>query len=167
MDEIPVIKNAIDNILLARANEIKEKMFEEFKTQLMEKFNMDNLPMDNSEIYSGVSVESNRFLVNLLEKIEQTLRPTQVAELIVDVLNKVFYQCTVILDVNKKIQDEWYDDEYNNLIKNLKIEEVNFIFYHKLTHMEDISEYCIKFTEDWIRGITKFLDVPNDNSKSN
>lgn len=157
-EEIPIIKNALDNILLDRANNVIAKLIEDFKLTLNVKFKDESLPMDITEIYTEVETLTSSFITNVTEKLDETLRPKQVTPLLIDCLNKIRYQTSIILELNKKNQDEWFDEEYNILIKNLKIKEY--------TRPEEINDYITSFTEEWLNGLHTFLDNPSEYAKS-
>ena len=124
LDEIPIIKNALDNILLDRANNKITKIFEEYKKIINDRFPEKALPLEISEIYIESEKMSSEFISKLAEKLDDALRPKQIAQLFIDALNKIHYQMSIILETNKKLFDEWFDEEHTNIIKNLNIKEV-------------------------------------------
>lgn len=130
LEEVPIIKNALDNILLDRANDSIMKIMEDFKATVNEKFKRDNLPMDITEISTKYEELSYQYITKIAENLDETLRPVQISPLLIDSLKKMQYQISIIQDTNKKLQDEWFDEEYNNMLKNLKIKEVYFQTYN-------------------------------------
>jgi len=130
LEEVPIIKNALDNILLDRANDSIMKIMEDFKATVNEKFKRDNLPMDITEISAKFEELSYQYITKIAENLDETLRPVQISPLLIDSLKKMQYQISIIQDTNKKLQDEWFDEEYNNMLKNLKIKEVYFQTYN-------------------------------------
>jgi DNA repair exonuclease SbcCD ATPase subunit len=58
-----------------------------------------------------------------------------------------------VLETNKTYYDEWFEQEYDEFVKN--ISEAN------LSRIEDSKNFFLNFSNELQMGLTKFLDIPN------
>src|SRR5207253_2222559 len=54
---------------------------------------------------------------------------------------------------NKNYYDEWFDQEYDELKKNISNSELN--------KLEDAKNFFFNFSTELQNGLTKFLEIPN------
>lgn len=151
-NENPVILTALENVLLSKAKNISEKIFEDFKKHFNEKLET-KYPLDFNDIYREFFESQDYVLPNFCESVNDTLSAKQLGDYIGKLFVRMRDDLESVLDTNKTYYDEWFDQEYDELRKTIVTNE--------LTKLEDVKNFFFSFSTELQQGLNKFLHIPN------
>ena len=137
---------------MSKAKNYSEKNFEQFKQDLNEKFE-NKFPMDFNEIYKEFFEMQDQILPKFCESVNDTLNAKQLSDYIIKLYNRMRDELENIFDTNRGFYDEWFNMEYDDLLKNLSNMEI--------TRVEDSKLFLFNFSNEMQNGISKFLNIPN------
>ena len=151
-DEIPIINSALENVLLSKAKNESEFVFEDFKNIFTKKI---KYPMSITDIYKLYLDLQQKSISTFSKKVEKILTPSQTGEYIQKLLINMEKELESTLDTNKEYYDEWFGMEYKELE-----EELNKINLHSI---EQIKIFILSYTSTFQTCLNKFLNIPNNN----
>jgi hypothetical protein len=151
-NENPVILSALENVLLSKAKNISEKSFENFKKIFNEKLE-NKFPMDMAEIYREFFETQDVVLPKFCDAVNDTLSARQLGDYIGKLFSRMRDELEGVMETNKTYYDEWFDQEYDDLKKNLSNTD--------LSKLEDAKIFFFNFSSELQNGLTKFLEIPN------
>lgn len=151
-NENPVILSALENVLLSKAKNISEKSFENFKKIFNEKLE-NKFPMDIAEVYREFFETQDVVLPKFCDAVNDTLSARQLGDYIGKLFSRMRDELEGVMETNKTYYDEWFDQEYDDLKKNLSNTD--------LTKLEDAKIFFFNFSSELQNGLTKFLEIPN------
>ena len=151
-NENPVILTALENVLLSKAKNISEKVFEDFKKNFNEKLE-NKYPIDFNDIYKEYFDSQDFVLPNFCEAVNDSLSAKQLGDYIGKLFIRMRDDLETVLETNKSYYDEWFDQEYDELRKSLVTNE--------LTKLEEVKNFFFTFSTELQQGLTKFLHIPN------
>jgi hypothetical protein len=151
-NENPVILTALENVLLSKAKNISEKVFEDFKKHFNEKLE-NKYPLDFNDIYKEFFESQDTVLPNFCDTVNDTLSAKQLGDYIGKLFVRMRDDLELVLETNKNYYDEWFDQEYDELKKTVVTNE--------LTKLEDVKNFFFSFSTELQHGMNKFLQIPN------
>ena len=151
-NENPVILTALENVLLSKAKNISEKVFEDFKKHFNEKLE-NKYPLDLNDVYKEFFESQDTVLPNFCDTVNDTLSAKQLGDYIGKLFVRMRDDLELVLETNKNYYDEWFDQEYDELKKTVVTNE--------LTKLEDVKNFFFSFSTELQHGMNKFLQIPN------
>ena len=148
--EQPVIQSALENVLLSKAKNISESVFEHFKAEINKKV---EYPMSITTIYKTFFDLQIKYTSEFCKQVEKILTPTQTGEYIHKLYTSMEKELDTILETNKDYYDEWFSMEYKNLENELS--KLN------LDSIEQIKLFILSYTSTFKNCLNKFLSIPN------
>ena len=152
-DENPVISLALENVLLSKANNISEKNFESFKTNLAKTFE-PKYPMNMNEIYKTFFELQNKETELFCADVQETLTIKQCGDYLNKLHNRMRSELEFIFETNKEYYDEWFDMEYKELEQVLASQSV-------IDKIDDLKTFFTVYTTTLQTAMNKMLDIPN------
>ena len=152
-DENPVISLALENVLLSKANNISEKNFESFKTNLTKTFE-PKYPMNMNEIYKTFFELQNKETELFCADVQETLTVKQCGDYLNKLHNRMRSELEFIFETNKEYYDEWFDMEYKELEQVLASQAI-------IDKIDDLKTFFTIYTTTLQTAMNKMLDIPN------
>jgi len=146
--EIPIIKSALENILLSKAKNESEFIFEEFKNKFSKKMEYPMSITDIYKIYFELQLSSTD---KFCKKVEKYLTPTQTGEYIQKIFKDMEKELESNLETNKDYYTEWFDMEYKEL------EDV----MSKINFQSNAKAFISTYTSTLQTCLVKFSNIPN------
>ena len=148
--EVPVIKSALENILLSKAKNESEFIFEGFKNKFSKKM---EYPMSITDIYKIYFDLQSQSIDKFCKKVEKYLTPTQTGEYIQKLFKDMEKELESSLETNKDYYTEWFDMEYKELEDVMR--KINFESNAK------INTFISTYTSTLQTCLIKFSNIPN------
>ena len=149
--EIPVIHSALENLLLSKAKNISETIFEEFRSSFHKKI---TYPMSVTTIYKIYFELQQKSFSDFCKKVEKILSPTQTGDYILKMCTNMEKELESILENNNEHYDEWFNMEYKNIENELG--KINF------ESIEQTKMFIMSYTSSFKSCLDKFLNIPNN-----
>ncbi len=146
--EVPVIKSALENILLSKAKNESELIFEDFKNKFSKKLEYPMSITDIYKIYLELQLKSTD---KFCKKVEKYLTPTQTGEYIQKIFKDMEKELESSLETNKDYYTEWFDMEYKEL------EDV----MNKINFESNTKSFISTYTSTLQTCLIKFSNIPN------
>ena len=146
--EAPVIKSALENILLSKAKNESEFIFEDFKNKFSKKMEYPMSITDIYKIYLELQLKSTD---KFCKKVEKYLTPTQTGEYIQKIFKDMEKELESNLETNKDYYNEWFDMEYKEL------EDV----MSKINFESNAKAFISTYTSTLQTCLIKFSNIPN------
>ena len=146
--EAPVIKSALENILLSKAKNESEFIFENFKNKFSKKMEYPMSITDIYKIYLELQLKSTD---KFCKKVEKYLTPTQTGEYIQKIFKDMEKELESNLETNKDYYNEWFDMEYKEL------EDV----MSKINFESNAKAFISTYTSTLQTCLIKFSNIPN------
>lgn len=109
--------------------------------------------MDFNEIYKEFFEIQDQILPKFCDSVNDTLNAKQLSDYIIKLFNRMRDELENMFEINKGYYDEWFNMEYEDLLKNLSNMEI--------TRLEDAKLFFFNFSNEIQNGINKFLSIPN------
>ena len=150
------INSALENILLYKANNIKDNIFEEYKTELYKKI---EYPMTFSGVYKIFNEIQTNYINSLSQKTNNLVKPENLGEYINQLNNYMEKEINYIMNKNNEYYENYFLLQFKDFEKNLNSDEnlAKIENFHKF-----VSDYCGKFDNCLQKFFYLFLN--NDNS---
>ena len=155
-NKIPVIDLALENVLLSKAKNESEFIFEEFKNAINKKI---EYPMPITDIYK-IYLELQQNFTNIFcNRVDKILTPSQTGKYVQKIFTNMGIELESILETNK----EHYDEKYCIVYKEFET-ELNKL---NLNSMEEIKVFIISYTSSFQNCLNKLLNIRiNDFNKN-
>ncbi len=153
-NENPIINSALQNILLAKANNELEFITYKFKNALNQKLE-NKYPISISKIYKIYYELQQKYISKFCTKVENYIKTNQIGEYLKKLLKNMEKELETVLETNKDYYDEWFGMEYKELeevMNKLNLESIN---------IQDIKKYFTNYTSTLQTCLNKFLNIPN------
>ena len=151
------IDSALENILLCKANNIKENIFEEYKNELYKKI---EYPMAFSGVYKIFNEIQNNYINSLSQKTADLVKPIDLGEYINQLNNYMEKEINYIMNKNNEYYENYFLLQFQDFEKNLNsgqnLEKIEN--FHKF-----ISDYCGKFENCLQKFFNLFYNTDNSN----
>ena len=148
-DKIPVIDLALENVLLSKAKNESEFIFEEFKNEFNGKI---EYPMPITSIYKIYYELQRNNIKEFCKRVDNILTPFKTGEYIEKIVTNMGVELESILETNKDHYNQIYYIEYNTFEEELKKLNLNTI--------EEIKPFIISYSSTFQNCLNKFLKIP-------
>ena len=150
------INLSFENILLNKARDEYNKIFEEYKTDLNKKIeypiSIPNLFKINSELI-------NNYITSFSQKINLYLTPSQSNEYIIQLITASEKEINYIINKNNEYYEKYFITQFSDLEKNLNYD------INKVSLKDFISDYCGKFNNNLLKMLNLHLNSENNSNK--
>ena len=153
-DEMPVLLQALENILLSKGKKISEQIFSDFKAELYEKLK-DKYPLPYTDIYKQMFELCEKYFPKFCLEVEKTLTVPQGGDYLIKLTQMAQTELENVFDLNKDYYEEWYDVHYKEIEDTLKKLDKNEILF------ENLGSYFEKYFGEVQNCLTKFSEIPN------
>ena len=109
--------------------------------------------MDINDIYREFFETQDIVLPRFCDAVNETLNAKQLSEYIIKLFNRMRDELDNTFETNKIFYDEWFNQEYEDILKNLTNMEI--------TRVEDSKLFFFNLTNEIQNGLNKFLNIPN------
>ena len=133
-DKIPVIDLALENVILSKAKNESEFIFEEFKNSFNNKL---EIPMPITSIYNKYLELQQKYTNIFCNKVEKILTPIQTGKYVQKIFTNMGIELESILETNKENYDEKFCIQFN------EFEEINKL---NLNSIEEIKVFILSYT---------------------
>ena len=160
-DEKIDIDLAYENILLNKARNEYNKIFELNKSELYKKI---EYPMTVTNIYKTYFELQNNHISSLCKNINLYLTPSQAGEYINELNNSMEKEINNIINQNNNYHETYFIEQFSIFEKNLN----NFFeekIYEKFDLNQFITNYCTKFENNLLNFVNIFLNSENNINK--
>ena len=147
-DKIPVIDLALENVLLSKAKNESENIFEIFKNAFNKKI---EYPMPITGIYKVYFELQRNYIKEFCNRVDQILTPLKAGEYIEKMFANMGVELESILETNKDHYNELYCKEYKSFE-----EELNKL---KIDSKEEIKPFIISYSSTFQNSLNKFLNL--------
>ena len=148
--ERPLIKAALDNVLLSKAKNESEFILDEFKNYFSKKL---EYPMSITEIYKIYFESQKKYTSKFCKKVEKILTPSEAGEYLKKLFTDMEKELDTCLETNKDYYNEWFELEYKELEEVLNKINLESIDKNKL--------FILSFTSTLQTCFNKFINMPN------
>ena len=121
-EENPVILSALENVLLSKAKNISELVFDNFKEQINEKLK-DKLPLNENLIYNIFFEQQNTLIDNFCKNVKDTLTSEQVSTYVIKLFQRMTDELDFILENNSSIYEEYLGNIKEQISQNIIIKD--------------------------------------------
>ena len=149
-EENPVILSALENVLLSKAKNISELVFEKFKGQINEKLK-DKYPLNENNIYNIFFEQQNSLIDNFCKNVKDTLSSEQISSYLIKLFQEMNGELEQILDNNSSIYEEYLGNMKEQISQNIVIKDFKKI--------EDANEYFMNLSNQISTGLNKFTEL--------
>ncbi len=148
------VDSALENILLYKAKNICDNIFEEYKNELHKKI---EYPTTFPNIYKLFNEIQNNYINALSKKTEKLLRPSQLGEYINNLNNYMEKEINFIININNEYYEKYFLLQFKDFEKILNTDG----HYENLHSF--ILDYCGKFDNCLQKFFILFLNSDNSN----
>ena len=148
------VDSALENILLYKAKNICDNIFEEYKNELHKKI---EYPTTFPNIYKLFNEIQNNYINALSQKTEKLLRPSQLGEYINNLNNYMEKEINFIININNEYYEKYFLLQFKDFEKILNTDG----HYENLHSF--ILDYCGKFDNCLQKFFNLFLNSDNSN----
>ena len=148
------VDSALENILLYKAKNICDNIFEEYKNELHKKI---EYPTTFPNIYKLFNEIQNNYINALSKKTEKLLRPSQLGEYINNLNNYMEKEINFLININNEYYEKYFLLQFKDFEKILNTDG----HYENLHSF--ILDYCGKFDNCLQKFFNLFLNSDNSN----
>ena len=148
------VDSALENILLYKAKNICDNIFEEYKNELHKKI---EYPTTFPNIYKLFNEIQNNYINALSKKTEKLLRPSQLGEYINNLNNYMEKEINFIININNEYYEKYFLLQFKDFEKILNTDG----HYENLHSF--VLDYCGKFDNCLQKFFNLFLNSDNSN----
>ena len=148
------VDSALENILLYKAKNICDNIFEEYKNELHKKI---EYPTTFPNIYKLFNEIQNNYINALSQKTEKLLRPSQLGEYINNLNNYMEKEINFIININNEYYEKYF------LLKFKYFEKILNTDGHYENLHSFVLDYCGKFDNCLQKFFNLFLNSDNSN----
>ena len=148
------VDSALENILLYKAKNICDNIFEEYKNELHKKI---EYPTTFPNIYKLFNEIQNNYINALSQKTEKLLRPSQLCEYINNLNNYMEKEINFIININNEYYEKYFLLQFKDFEKILNTDG----HYENLHSF--VLDYCGKFDNCLQKFFNLFLNSDNSN----
>ena len=149
-EENPVILSALENVLLSKAKNISESVYDEFKEQINDKLK-DKYPLIENEIYNIFFKQQNTLVENFCKNVKDTLSSEQISNYIIKLFQRMTDELDFILENNSSIYEEYLTNTKETISQNILVKDLNKI--------EDANSYFMNLSNQIINALNKFTEL--------
>ena len=149
-EENPVILSALENVLLAKAKNISELVYDKFKEQINEKLK-DKYPINENKIYNIFFEQQNSLITNFCKNVKDTLTSEQISEYITKLFQRMTDELDFILENNSSIYEEFLANIKEQISQNIVIKD--------LKKIEDANTFFMNLSNQISAGVNKFTEL--------
>ena len=149
--ERPLIKAALDNVLLSKAKSESDYILDEFKNYFSKKL---EYPMSITDIYKIYFESQKKYTFKFCRKVDKVLTPNETGEYLKKLFTDMEKELDASLETNKDYYDEWFNLEYKELEEVLNKINLESIDKNKL--------FILSFTSTLQTCLNKFFNMPNN-----
>ena len=157
-EENPVILSALENVLLSKAKNISEVIYEKFIDCINDKIG-DRYPLTYNEIYEIFIDTQNNLVSDFCNEIKDTISSEQIGEYILKLFSRMKDELEVIIENNVAAFDDILSRETANITSQVKLKQYNKI--------EETKLFFLNLSNEIQNALNKFgdLSVNSENSK--
>ena len=155
-NKIPVIDLALENVILSKAKNESEFIFEDFKNSFNKKL---EFPMPISNIYKIYLDLLQKYTNIFCNKVEKILTPNQTGKYVQKIFTGMGIELESILETNKENYDEKFCIEFDGF--ETEMNKLN------LNSIEEIKVFILSYTSSFQNCLNKFLSVPGGEFNKN
>ena len=159
--EIPIINNALENILLSKAKNINENLFEEFVLEFQKK--IDKFPKSFKLIYNIFFELQDKYSELFCNKVKDLfLTSEQTGKYLINLFQRMKEELENVFEKNNEFYNEWFDLEFKEMEEILNNENNN-----KINNLEQIKNIFNLYSNSFELCFKKFNNIPKDNFSNN
>ena len=159
--EIPIINNALENILLSKAKNINENLFEEFVLEFQKK--IDKFPKSFKLIYNIFFELQDKYSELFCNKVKDLfLTSEQTGKYLINLYQRMKEELENVFEKNNEFYNEWFDLEFKEMEEILNNENNN-----KINNLEQIKNIFNLYSNSFELCFKKFNNIPKDNFSNN
>ena len=154
-EENPVILSALENVLLSKAKNISEKVYEVFKDNINSQLE-GKYPVNVSDIYNLFFDGQNSLIDSFCKNINDTLSSEQIGNYVLKLFSRMKDELEIILENNIASYDDEIEKQKNNISQLIQIKPFKKI--------EESKIYFLNLSNQIQNAIYKFseLEIAND-----
>ena len=149
-DKVPVINLALENVLLSKAKNESEFIFEEFINVFNKKI---EYPMPITAVYKIFFELQQKYTEIFCNKVDKILTPKQTGKYIKKMYTNMAVELETILEANK----DSYEEKFYLVYKDFE-EELNKL---NLNSIEEIKLFILTYTSTFQTCLNKLLEITN------
>ena len=151
--EKPIIINlAFENVLLSKAKNVSEMIFQQFKNDINKKV---SYPIEYPLIYKTHFELQKEYFQKFCERIDKILTPVKTGEYIGKIFDNMIVELQSILEKNKEILYEKICLEYKAFEEKMK--------KNNLSSLEEIKIFILSYTLNFKSCMKNFFDIIKTN----
>ena len=159
--EIPIINNALENILLSKAKNINENLFEEFVLEFQKK--IDKFPKSFKLIYNTFFELQDKYSELFCNKVKDLfLTSEQTGKYLINLFQRMKEELENVFEKNNEFYNEWFDLEFKEMEQTLNNENNS-----KINNLEHIKNFFNLYSNSFELCFKKFFNIPKDNFSNN
>ena len=159
--EIPIINNALENILLSKAKNINENLYEEFVLEFQKK--IDKFPKSFKLIYNTFFELQDKYSELFCNKVKDLfLTSEQTGKYLINLLQRMKEELENVFEKNNEFYNEWFDLEFKEMEQTLNNENNS-----KINNLEHIKNFFNLYSNSFELCFKKFFNIPKDNFSNN
>jgi len=157
-EENPVILSALENVLLSKAKNISENVYEVFKNNINNQLE-GKYPVNVSDIYNLFFEGQNSLIDNFCKNVNDTLSSEQIGIYVLKLFGRMKDELEIILETNSSCYDDEIDKQKDNISQLIQIKPFKKI--------EESKIYFLSLANQIQNAINKFceLEIANDFTK--
>ena len=159
--EIPIINNALENILLSKAKNINENLYEEFVLEFQKK--IDKFPKSFKLIYNTFFELQDKYSELFCNKVKDLfLTSEQTGKYLINLFQRMKEELENVFEKNNEFYNEWFDLEFKEMEQTLNNENNS-----KINNLEHIKNFFNLYSNSFELCFKKFFNIPKDNFSNN
>ena len=159
--EIPIINNALENILLSKAKNINENLYEEFVLEFQKK--IDKFPKSFKLIYNTFFELQDKYSELFCNKVKDLfLTSEQTGKYLINLYQRMKEELENVFEKNNEFYNEWFDLEFKEMEQTLNNENNS-----KINNLEHIKNFFNLYSNSFELCFKKFFNIPKDNFSNN
>ena len=159
--EIPIINNALENILLSKAKNINENLFEEFVLEFQKK--IDKFPKSFKLIYNIFFELQDKYSEIFCNKVKDLfLTSEQTGKYLINLFQRMKEELENVFEKNNEFYNEWFDLEFKEMEEILNNEN-----NYKINNLDQIKNIFNLYSNSFELCFKKFNNIPKDNFSNN
>ena len=159
--EIPIINNALENILLSKAKNINENLFEEFVLEFQKK--IDKFPKSFKLIYNIFFELQDKYSELFCNKVKDLfLTSEQTGKYLINLFQRMKEELENVFEKNNEFYNEWFDLEFKEMEEILNNEN-----NYKINNLDQIKNIFNLYSNSFELCFKKFNNIPKDNFSNN
>ena len=150
-EENPVILSALENVLLSKAKNISENVYEKFRDFITSKLD-GQYPINHDEIYTLFFESQNGLIADFCKEINDTISSEQIGAYILKLFSRMKDELELILEANTTKYDELIEQSTSLISSSIQ--------YKPFTKLEEAKIYFLNFSNEIQNALTKYDDLP-------